>query len=116
MLILLKNNQVKFKNGQIFSQYHPLTNYYTLVVNNGIGDGNYPSGTVVGISGNLSGTFLYWTGDVSTIADISGQFTTIEVNDNYTITATYAGVSGNIFFWEDGTVALWEDGSTQVQE
>jgi hypothetical protein len=34
--------------------------------------------------------FVNWTGDVGTIADVNGAVTTITVNDDYSITATFA--------------------------
>jgi hypothetical protein len=60
----------------------------TLVVNNGSGSGTYPRGTVVPIVSNDTGAaFDQWTGDVTNVANISADTTTITLLDDATITA-----------------------------
>jgi len=52
---------------------------------------NYDKGTVVELVANIVGdnAFVEWTGDVSTIADVEDATTTITMNGNYAITATF---------------------------
>jgi len=51
----------------------------------------YDKGTVVGLVANTVGDnpFVKWTGDVSTIADVEDAATSITMNDDYAITATF---------------------------
>ena len=84
--------------------------YYHLTVENGTGDGNYASGTLVTITANIPPTGYYfdkWTGNTSSLADPSSPSTKatilssdIAVKANYkafplTITFT-AGPNGSI--------------------
>jgi hypothetical protein len=52
---------------------------------------DYDKGTVVELVANIVGdnAFVEWTGDVSTIADVKDATTTITMNGNYAITATF---------------------------
>jgi hypothetical protein len=52
---------------------------------------DYDKGTVVELVANIVGdnAFVEWTGDVSTIADVEDATTTITMNGNYAITATF---------------------------
>ena len=58
----------------------------------GIGDFNYPNGTVVDINAvpNTNYHFVNWTGNTGTIADVNAAVTTITMNGNYTIQANFA--------------------------
>ena len=51
----------------------------------------YDKGTVVGLVANTVGDnpFVKWTGDVSSIADVEDAATSISMNDDYAITATF---------------------------
>ena len=55
----------------------------------------YNKGTVVELMANIVGdnAFVEWTGDVSTIADVEDATTTITMNGNYAITATFLCVT-----------------------
>jgi hypothetical protein len=52
---------------------------------------HYNEGTVVELVANIVGdnSFVEWSGDVSTIADVEDATTTITMNDDYSITATF---------------------------
>jgi len=56
---------------------------------------DYDKGTVVELVANIVGdnAFVEWTGDVSTIADVEDATTTITMNGNYAITATFLCVT-----------------------
>jgi uncharacterized repeat protein (TIGR02543 family) len=56
---------------------------------------DYAKGTVVELVANIVGdnAFVEWTGDVSTIADVEDATTTITMNGNYAITATFLCVT-----------------------
>jgi hypothetical protein len=60
---------------------------------------DYDKGTVVELVANPVGdnTFVEWTGDVSTIADDEDATTTITMNGNYAITATFSCGYGMCF-------------------
>jgi hypothetical protein len=73
---------------------------YTLAISssrcgyvNSPGEGTfvYDKGTVVALVANPVGNspFVEWTGDVSTIADVQDATTSITMNDDYAITATF---------------------------
>lgn len=75
------------------TQTHTLT---TLVNPSGAGSispssGDYESGLQVTLTASpASGyTFDYWSGDVSTVADVNSASTTITVDDNYSVTANF---------------------------
>jgi uncharacterized repeat protein (TIGR02543 family) len=57
---------------------------------------DYDEGTVVELVANAVGDnpFVEWIGDVSTIADVEDATTTITMNDNYSITATFKCITG----------------------
>jgi preprotein translocase subunit YajC len=57
----------------------------------GEGTFTYEGGTVVNLVAEAQGGtgFIFWTGDVGTIADINDATTTITMNDNYSITANF---------------------------
>ncbi|NJL18776.1 MAG: hypothetical protein HC901_00140 [Bdellovibrionaceae bacterium] len=69
---------------------------YVLAVNSGSGDGNYQAGTVVNISADAAPAgkaFAAWTGDVSTVADVTNATTTVTMPAGaVTLTATYVDV------------------------
>ena len=83
---------------------------YSLTVNNGTGDGDYPAGTVVNIVADaptVGQVFDKWTGDVAGIADINASTSTITVPAaNTTITATYKTVTFSVIFiaGENGSI------------
>ncbi len=66
---------------------------YTLTVNSGIGDGDYEESDVVNITADAAPAgqeFDMWTGDVSGIADVNSEATSITMpGSDVTITATY---------------------------
>jgi arylsulfatase A-like enzyme len=65
---------------------------YTLTVTDGSGDGLYKRGTMVGIYADTppeGQEFDQWTGDIAQVAQPNSAVTTITVNANTTITATY---------------------------
>ncbi len=59
----------------------------------------YDKGTVVELVANAVGdsSFVEWTGDVSTIADVEDANTTIAMHGDYTITATFSCGYGMCF-------------------
>ncbi len=59
----------------------------------------YDKGTVVELVANAVGesSFVEWTGDVSTIADVEDASTTITMRDDYAITATFSCGYGMCF-------------------
>ena len=70
----------------------------------GEGTFTYNEGTVVNLVveaeiGERNYKFVEWTGDVSTITDVSATATTITVNGNYYITANFV---------PDGWKAIWD--------
>jgi hypothetical protein len=78
---------------------------YDLVINStdggevtfpGEGIFTYDCGTVVDLVANPDAyySFVEWTGDVGTIADINAAETTITMNDNYSITANFGLFAG----------------------
>jgi hypothetical protein len=78
---------------------------YTLTISsssagyvNSPGEGTfvYDKGTVVELVANAVGTssFVEWTGDVDTIANVRAASTTITMNDDYSIRANFEGVGG----------------------
>jgi hypothetical protein len=69
----------------------PVTQY-TLVVNDGTGGGDYDEGSVVSISADTAPegqVFEAWTGDIDTVADSTSATTTITIEADATVTATY---------------------------
>ncbi len=78
--------------------------FYDLVVINGSGSGNYQEGTAALIDANSAPAgmaFYQWTGDVGSVGNIAAESTTITMNGDATVTATYQDyysltvVSGN---------------------
>jgi uncharacterized repeat protein (TIGR02543 family) len=69
------------------------TERYTLTVNSGYGDGNYPAGEQVQIFADapVAGQhFVGWVGDISFVTDPSNEKTTVTMpSQNITVTATY---------------------------
>ena len=64
------------------------------VTDPGEGRFTYPAGTVVDLLASPDpgdAYFIKWTGDVSTIADITASSTSITMNDNYSIRASFGG-------------------------
>ena len=66
---------------------------YTLTVNNGTGDGDYPSGAQVGVSADAPAPgyrFSAWTGDTAYVDDTNAAATTVTMPaQSVSITATY---------------------------
>jgi uncharacterized repeat protein (TIGR02543 family) len=64
------------------------------------GEGTFPynAGTVVNLvaTPDTGYRFVNWTGDVGTIANVNAATTTITMNGNYSITANFAEVTGNL--------------------
>ena len=58
----------------------------------GEGTFTYVEGTVVDLTAEAEEgyEFVNWTGDVGTIAAVNNATTTITMNDNYSITATFS--------------------------
>jgi hypothetical protein len=56
----------------------------------------YDNGTVVELVANAVGdsSFVEWTGDVDTIANVKAVSTTITMNDDYSIRANFKGAGG----------------------
>jgi hypothetical protein len=71
---------------------------YSLTVNNGSGDGRYPSGTSVTVSADPPGagqTFAIWTGDTAILDNFTSATTQAFLPpSDVTITATYSAVAG----------------------
>jgi hypothetical protein len=65
-----------------------------LVITPGEGAFNYTAGAVVDLvaSPDTGYSFVEWTGDAATIADIDAAPTNITMNGNYSITANFVGV------------------------
>jgi len=59
---------------------------------------DYPAGTVVDLIAvpDAGYRFVSWTGDTGTIADVNAASTTITMNGDYSITASFAEVTGNL--------------------
>jgi uncharacterized repeat protein (TIGR02543 family) len=57
---------------------------------------HYDEGTVVELVANIVGDnlFVKWSGDVSTIADVEDATTTITMNDDYSIIASFKCITG----------------------
>jgi len=71
--------------------YEP--NVYSLTVNDGTGSGEYNYRTIVNIcacSPPVGYHFTHWSGDTEHVADVNTQQTTIEMYDNYEVTANFA--------------------------
>ena len=65
-------------NATLTATYKPRE--YTLTVNSGTGDGNYPAGASVNIAANaapVNQQFDKWTGDVSNVANVNAASTSI---------------------------------------
>jgi hypothetical protein len=69
------------------------------VTNPGEGTFTYDAGTMVGLAATPSYgyAFVRWTGDIDNIADVNDAYTTIAINDNYSITANFE-VGDWVFF------------------
>jgi uncharacterized protein YkwD len=96
----------------------PVTEYSLTVAVSGTGlaggvveQHTYAPGTVVGIVATppCGYSFVNWTGDVNTIADINSSQTTITVNGDYFITANFAKIAVTYYTL---TVATSGSGST----
>ena len=80
----------------------PVT-YYTLTVavsgsgstSPGVGQHIYPEGTVVGITATPAGgwQFVMWTGSVGNVANVNAALTTITMNGNHSISASFQEVA-----------------------
>jgi len=72
-------------------QYNLTTSSTTggTVTTPGEGTFTYDSGTMVDLVATPYDSFVEWTGDVSTIADVNDATTTITMNGNYAITANF---------------------------
>lgn len=72
---------------------------YSLLVQNGSGDGDYTAGTVINIIADDASNgeeFAVWTGQVDNITDIESANTTIVMPPyNVSITATFIDITGN---------------------
>ncbi len=86
--------------GASFEEKPPAT-YYDLTVSSGVGGSvtepgegtfTYEEGTVVDLVAVADSgyKFVEWTGDTGTIADVNSASTTITMNGDYSITATFA--------------------------
>jgi preprotein translocase subunit YajC len=69
------------------------------VTNPGEGTFTYDAGTIVSLAATPSYgyAFVRWTGDIDNIADVNDAYTTIAINDNYSITANFE-VGDWVFF------------------
>ncbi|NBC84375.1 MAG: T9SS type A sorting domain-containing protein [Bacteroidetes bacterium] len=90
--VFSKNATVNMPEGTVSltATYKDIT--YDLVVNNGTGTGTYISGEIVNIVADPAPqgqVFNQWTGDIAQVAQPDSAVTTITVNANTTITATY---------------------------
>jgi hypothetical protein len=66
---------------------------YSLAVKNGSGDGDYTSGSIVTIVADEAPdgqVFDSWTGDVETVAATGSATTTLTIQADATVTATYS--------------------------
>lgn len=77
-------------------------NSYHLTVEDGVGDGNYTSGTVVEIVANIAPQGHYfdkWTGNTAYVQDVSSARTTVIMpSSNVTVTATYKPYTFTVTF------------------
>jgi hypothetical protein len=103
---------------------------YTLIVNNGSGDGSYQEDEVVTIAANTPPAgqlFDQWTGDVTYIDNINASNAAVTMPaQNITVTATYISVptytltvnngSGNGAYQEDEVVAIAANTAPSGQE
>ena len=82
-------------NATVTATYKPRE--YTLTVNSGTGDGNYPAGTLVNLVANTAPVgqqFDKWTGDVANIANVNAASTSVTMpSANATVTATYKAIT-----------------------
>ena len=82
-------------NATVTATYKPRE--YTLTVNSGSGDGNYPAGTVVNLvaaTAPAGQQFDKWTGDVAMVANVNAASTSVTMpSANATVTATYKAVT-----------------------
>jgi hypothetical protein len=69
--------------------------HYALVVNNGTGSGTYDQGALVTISATIPPDMVFdqWTGDTDGVADVNAPSTTITMNRNMTVTATFKSMT-----------------------
>jgi len=67
---------------------------YTLTVNGGTGSGSYSAGQTVMISATVPSDKVFdkWTGDVDNVANVNAAATTITVNGNTTVAATFKDI------------------------
>lgn len=63
----------------------------TLIVNHGTGSGTYDEGCQAQIAATIppKHRFVRWTGDTDTVADVEAAETTITMDANYEVTATF---------------------------
>ena len=64
---------------------------HTLTVDNGTGSGSYASGSIATISATVPAGFIFdtWTGDVAAVADVTAATTTVTVNADLAVSATF---------------------------
>lgn len=80
-------------NAEITATYKLI--YYDLVVNQGSGDGNYLKGTLVEIAADppaFGKKFDTWDGDIGTVLSPHLPMTYIDMQGDYTVTATYVNI------------------------
>jgi uncharacterized repeat protein (TIGR02543 family) len=90
---------------------------YALTVNNGSGDGGYAEGTEVAITASapVNYHFVNWSGDTSSVADVSSQSTTVTMSASaVTLTANFAIDSYAVEF-NIGTNGILSGGGALVQ-
>jgi hypothetical protein len=65
----------------------------------GEGTSTYDAGTVLDLVAEADAgyRFVNWTGDVTTVANVNGAFTTIAVNDDYSVVANFAEIPPDQF-------------------
>ena len=68
------------------------TSGYDLTVVSGLGTGSYTSGEVANIDATVpvGMDFVAWVGDITDVANTASESTTITMNADYTVTATFA--------------------------
>lgn len=87
-------------------EYGPQTTEYSLIISSTEGGTTVPELDCLCAEGTETSleaipdpgySFIGWTGDVDTIADVNAAKTTIIVNDNYTITANFYEISATYY-------------------
>jgi hypothetical protein len=80
---------------------------HSLTVNNGSGTGDYEHGEIISIEADAAPVgylFEKWTGDVATVNDIFAKSTTVTVNNDITISASYSEIDDLILQAEDADI------------